>query len=221
MYSILQFPDPETADPDGLLACGGNLEVETLLSAYSKGIFPWYSEGSSILWWSPDPRLVLFPDNYKASGSLLQTIKKNIFEFRFDTSFEQVILQCARVKRKGQAGTWITPEMEEAYIRLHRAGYAHSAETYHNNELVGGLYGVSIGAAFFGESMFYIMRDASKAAFYYLMNRLSQWKFKLVDAQQSTGHLKSMGAEEISRKYFLALLRGALKEKGKTGKWNS
>ncbi len=221
MYSILQFPDPETADPDGLLACGGNLEVETLLSAYSKGIFPWYSEGSSILWWSPDPRLVLFPDNYKASGSLLQTIKKNIFEFRFDTSFEQVILQCARVKRKGQAGTWITPEMEEAYIRLHRAGYAHSAETYHNNELVGGLYGVSIGAAFFGESMFYIMRDASKAAFYYLMNRLSLWKFKLVDAQQSTGHLKSMGAEEISRKYFLALLRGALKEKGKTGKWNS
>jgi leucyl/phenylalanyl-tRNA--protein transferase len=220
MFSMLQFPDPETADPDGLLACGGNLEVETLLSAYSQGIFPWYSEGSPILWWSPDPRLVLFPENYKASGSLLQIIKKNIFEIRFDTSFEQVIFQCAHIKRKGQSGTWITPEMQEAYIRLHSAGYAHSAETYCNNKLVGGLYGVSIGAAFFGESMFYIMSDASKVAFHYLVKRLYQWRYRLVDAQQSTGHLKSLGAEEISRKNFLALLREALKEKGRTGKWN-
>jgi leucyl/phenylalanyl-tRNA--protein transferase len=219
--SKLYFPDPETADPDGLLACGGNLEVDTLLSAYTQGIFPWYSEGSPILWWSPDPRLVLLPENYKASRSLLQTIKKNIFEVRFDSGFEQVIFQCAHVKRKGQSGTWITREMQEAYIRLHRAGHAHSAETYYNNKLVGGLYGVSIGAAFFGESMFYIMRDASKVAFYYLMNRLYQWKYKLVDAQQTTGHLKSMGAEEISRKNFLDLLTEALMEKGRTGKWNS
>jgi leucyl/phenylalanyl-tRNA--protein transferase len=162
----------------------------------------------------------LFPENYRASKSLLQTIKKNIFGIRFDENFEQVIFHCAHVKRKGQSGTWITPEMQEAYIRLHEAGYAHSAETYYDNKLVGGLYGVSIGAAFFGESMFYLMRDASKVAFYYLMNRLFQWKFSLIDAQQSTGHLKSLGAEEISRKHFLVLLQKALKKKSRTGKWN-
>ncbi|MBN2214653.1 MAG: leucyl/phenylalanyl-tRNA--protein transferase [Bacteroidales bacterium] len=213
------FPDPETADRDGLLACGGNLEVETLLAAYSQGIFPWYSEGSPILWWSPDPRLVLFPENYKASKSLLQTIKKNIFEIRFDNSFKQVIHHCARIERKGQTGTWITPEMQEAYIKLHEAGYAHSAETYCKKKLVGGLYGVSIGTAFFGESMFYLMRDASKVAFYYLVKRLYQWGFTLVDAQQSTKHLKSMGAEEIPRKQFLHYLKQALIDKSRTGKW--
>ena len=220
MFSILQFPDPETADPDGLLAFGGNLEVNTLLAAYSQGIFPWYGESSPILWWSPDPRLVLFPENYKASKSLLQTLKKNFFEIRFDENFEQVIFHCAHVKRKGQSGTWITPEMQEAYIKLHEAGYAHSAETYCNSKLVGGLYGVSIGAVFFGESMFHLMRDASKVAFHYLMNRLYQWKFRLIDAQQSTKHLKSLGASEISRKEFLHYLKRALKEKSRTGKWN-
>lgn len=217
--SFLVFPDPETADPDGLLATGGNLDVDTLLSAYSQGIFPWYSEDSPILWWSPDPRLVLFPENYKASKSLLQTIKKNVFEIKFDESFEQVIHHCAHVKRKGQTGTWITPEMEDAYIKLHKAGYVHSVETYCNKKLVGGLYGVSIGAAFFGESMFYLMRDASKVAFHYLMSRLEQWKFRLVDAQQSTQHLKSLGATEIPRKQFLVYVKEAIKEKSKTGKW--
>jgi leucyl/phenylalanyl-tRNA--protein transferase len=218
--SIIQFPDPETAEPNGLLVCGGNLEVETLLAAYSQGIFPWYSEDSPILWWSPDPRLVLLPENYKASKSLLQTVRKNIFEIKFDENFKEVIYQCAHIKRKNQDGTWITPEMREAYIRLHEAGYAHSAEAYYNNKLVGGLYGVSIGAAFFGESMFYLMRDASKVAFHYLMIRLSQWKFRLVDAQQSTEHLKSLGAIEISRKRFLQYLKEALNEKSITGKWN-
>jgi len=219
MFSSIQFPDPESADPDGLLACGGNLEVDTLLEAYSQGIFPWYSEDSPILWWSPDPRLVLFPENYKASRSLLQTVKKNAFDIRSDENFREVIHHCAHVRRKGQSGTWITPEMQEAYINLHEAGYAHSVETYYNHKLVGGLYGVSIGAAFFGESMFYLMRDASKVAFHYLMIRLCKWKFKLVDAQQSTKHLKSLGATEISRKNFLAYLKEAIKQKSRTGKW--
>lgn len=219
MFSTFRFPDPETADPDGLLAMGGNLEVDTLLSAYSQGIFPWYNENSPILWWSPDPRLVLFPENYKPSKSLLQTIKKNIFEIRFDENFRQVIHHCACVKRKGQKGTWITSEMEDAYARLYEAGYAHSVESYYNKQLVGGLYGVSIGTAFFGESMFYLMRDASKVAFHNLMDRLQQWRFSLVDAQQSTRHLKSLGAEEISRKRFLDLLQKALKKKSRTGNW--
>ena len=219
MFSTFQFPDPETADPDGLLAMGGNLEVDTLLSAYSQGIFPWYGEDSPKLWWSPDPRLVLFPENYRASKSLLQTIKKNVFEIRFDENFEQVIHHCANVKRKGQTGTWITSEMQDAYIELHEAGYAHSVETYYKNKLVGGLYGVSLGTAFFGESMFYLMRDASKVAFHYLMSRLDRWKFRLVDAQQSTQHLKNLGATEIPRKQFLVDLKEATKEKSKTGKW--
>ena len=219
MFSTFQFPDPETADPDGLLAMGGNLEVDTLLSAYSQGIFPWYGEDSPKLWWSPDPRLVLFPENYRASKSLLQTIKKNVFEIRFDENFEQVIHHCANVKRKGQTGTWITSEMQDAYIELHEAGYAHSVETYYKNKLVGGLYGVSLGTAFFGESMFYLMRDASKVAFHYLMSRLDRWKFRLVDAQQSTQHLKNLGATEIPRKQFLSYLKETLKDDGKTGKW--
>jgi len=219
MSSTFQFPDPETAEPDGLLACGGNLEVDTLLSAYSQGIFPWYSKDSPILWWSPDPRLVLFPENYKASKSLLQTIKKNVFEIRFDENFGQVIHHCAHVKRKSQTGTWITPEMQDAYIKLHEAGYGHCVETYYNKKLVGGLYGVSIGAAFFGESMFHLMRDASKVAFHYLMSRLIRWKFRLVDAQQSTQHLKNLGATEIPRKQFILYLKEAIKEKSKTGRW--
>lgn len=213
------FPDPEAVDPDGLLACGGNLEIDTLLAAYSHGIFPWYNDDSPILWWSPDPRLVLFPEKYRPSKSLLQKIKKGVFEVRFDTNFEQVIACCAGVKRKGQNGTWITSEMQKAYIQLHKAGYAHSVETYLNNRLAGGLYGVSIGKAFFGESMFYHITDASKAAFHYLILRLQQWNFKIVDAQQSTRHLKSLGAEEISRKAFLRYLKIALISESKKGAW--
>lgn len=219
MSTVFRFPDPDSADKHGLLCYGGNLEVDTLLAAYSRGIFPWYSDGSPVLWWSPDPRLVLFPEKYRPSKSLLQKIKKGVFEVRFDTNFELVIALCAGIKRKGQNGTWITHDMQEAYILLHKAGYAHSVETYLDNKLAGGLYGVSLGEAFFGESMFYLVTDASKAAFHYLMLRLQQWNFKIVDAQQSTRHLKSLGAEEISRKAFLRYLKTALNSETKKGSW--
>ena len=216
----ITFPHPDTADPDGLLAYGGNLEVETLLSAYSQGIFPWYSDNSPILWWSPNPRLVLFPDEHKVSKSLMQKIKKHLFEIRVDENFEKVIQNCAKVDRKGQQGTWITFEMQQAYINLHQTGYAHSVEVYHHDMLIGGLYGVSIGKVFFGESMFYTETDASKIALYYLVKLLKKNKYKLIDAQQSTKHLKSLGAREITRNKFLEIIRVATQQKGIEGKWN-
>lgn len=217
----IEFPHPSNADPDGLLACGGNLEVETLLSAYSQGIFPWYNNDSPILWWSPDPRLVLFPEDFKVSKSLMQKIRKKVFEIRLDSDFESVIYNCASVRRKNQPGTWITPDMQQAYINLHKAGYAHSVETYYNNTLVGGLYGVSIGGSFFGESMFYLMSDASKIAFFYLVKLLEQHNYKIIDAQQATKHLKSFGAKEISRNRFLLIVKEAISLKGIKGKWQN
>ncbi len=216
----IEFPNPELADPEGLVAYGGNLEIETLLAAYSQGIFPWFNEGSPILWWSPDPRLVLFPDKLKISKSFKQKINRNIFDIRFDTNFEQVIHYCSSVRRKNQDGTWITGNIQKAYIKLHHKGYAHSVETYFEENLVGGLYGVSIGAVFFGESMFHLMTDASKIALFYLVEKLKQWKFHFIDAQQSTHHLKSLGAEEVQRKKFLSLLASALRCKSKVGRWN-
>lgn len=213
------FPEPDKADPDGLLAIGGDLSVNTLIDAYSHGIFPWYSEGSPILWWSPDPRLILFPEKLKTSKSLRQIIEQKRFSIKIDTCFSRIIENCASVKRKNQEGTWITDEMKEAYINLHNEGYAHSVETFYNNVLVGGLYGVSIGKAFFGESMFYKMTDASKVALYYLVKKLKKLKFHFIDAQQSTEHMKSIGAEEISRQMFLKLLRGAVKVPARKGKW--
>ncbi|MDQ7055667.1 MAG: leucyl/phenylalanyl-tRNA--protein transferase [Persephonella sp.] len=163
---------------------GGDLSPERLIFAYSLGIFPWYSEGEPILWWSPDPRMVLFPQNLKVSRSLKKILKKNIFQIEFDTEFERVINMCASVKRKGQTGTWITPEMVEAYTQLHRLGFAHSVEVYKDGELVGGLYGVSLGGVFFGESMFHTVPDASKVAFVHLVERLKQWNFDMIDCQQ-------------------------------------
>lgn len=216
-----QFPDPRTADPDGLLAAGGDLSIESLLTAYSNGIFPWYDENSPILWWSPDPRLILFPEKLVISGSLKQRIRSKVYSVRTDHNFEGVIRHCASVKRNGQKGTWITDEMTTAYINLHRAGFAHSFETYHNEQLVGGLYGVSLGRAFFGESMFYLMADASKVALLSLVNWCLRHKFMFIDAQQSTPHLKSMGAEEMTRNNFLCLLKDALKFPTLKGKWNS
>jgi leucyl/phenylalanyl-tRNA--protein transferase len=213
------FPDPELSDDDGLLAAGGNLEIPTLIQAYSKGIFPWYSEGSPILWWSPDPRMVLFPKKFRISKSLQQTIHSGKFEVRFDSAFDTVIENCARVQRKGQDDTWITSEMMIAYKRLHSEGYVHSVATYINGNLAGGLYGVSLGRIFFGESMFYLIKDASKVALYYLINKLISWDFDLIDAQQSTMHLKSLGAEEISRKEFLGLLKDSLKKETIRGSW--
>lgn len=213
------FPDPDQSFADGLVAVGGNLEISTLIQAYSKGIFPWYDEGSPILWWSPDPRLVLFPKKFKVSKSLKQTIHSGKFEVRFDSAFDKVIEHCASVKRRGQRDTWITQEMMEAYKNLHASGYAHSVETYYRDELAGGLYGVSLGRVFFGESMFYLIKDASKVALHYLIEKLVSWDFDMIDAQQSTSHLRSLGAEEIPRKKFLELLRRSLEKETIKGRW--
>lgn len=217
----LVFPSPELANRDGLLAIGGDLSAERLLKAYSMGIFPWYSEESPILWWSPDPRMVLRPQDFKVSKSLIQTINKGLFEIFFDRDFNAVIELCAHVPRKGQQGTWIMPEMVEAYKKLHEYGYAHSVEAYFNGQLVGGLYGVSLGKAFFGESMFHLMTDASKVAFYYLVGKLKKWGFELIDAQQKTKHLQSFGAKAIPRKEFLLILDQAIRKGSHKGKWTN
>lgn len=216
-----QFPDPRTADPDGLLAAGGDLSVESLLTAYSQGIFPWYDKQSPILWWSPDPRLVLFPEKFRQSASLKQRIRSGIYTVKTDHDFEGVIRRCATAKRGGQTGTWITEAMVKAYTDLHRAGFAHSFETYCGGKLVGGLYGVSLGRAFFGESMFYHMRDASKVALQSLIDWSVKHEFLFIDAQQSTAHLKSLGAEDIDREVFLKLLKEALKYPTLKGKWRN
>lgn len=213
------FPDPELADKEGLVAVGGDLSERALITAYSKGIFPWYSEGSEILWWSPDPRMILFPYKFRISHSLSQKIKQHKFEVEVDKNFKSVIHHCAIARRKKQSGTWITPEMQQAYTKLHLKGYAHSVETYYHGKLVGGLYGVSLGMAFFGESMFYLMPDASKLALYYLTEQLKKWNFHFIDAQQSTSHLKSLGAEDVPRKKFLELLNNTLQYPTKKGKW--
>ena len=214
------FPEPSLAGEDGLLAAGGTLDTEVLLEAYSRGIFPWYSEGSPILWWSPDPRMVLYPENYKVSKSFAQTLRNREFEIRMDSSFQDVISHCASQPRAGQEGTWITDDMIGAYIRLHNDGYAHSIETWKQGSLVGGLYGISLGSSFFGESMFHLERDASKLAFYHLVEFARRHKFQFIDAQQSTPHLKSLGAEEIPRKDFLELLEKAMEQESLTGSWS-
>lgn len=213
------FPDPSLAGEDGLLAAGGSLEIPLLLEAYSKGIFPWYSEGSPILWWSPDPRMVLFPEKFRVSKSLAQSLRNRALEMRIDTRFPEVIDRCARQPRRGQRGTWITPEMADAYIRLHEEGYAHSFEAYRQGRLVGGLYGVSLGRAFYGESMFHLERDASKAALHHLVEFTRSHDFVFIDAQQSTTHMKSLGAVEIPREKFLDLNREALEKESLRGDW--
>lgn len=213
------FPDPSLANKDGLLAIGGDLSVGTLLKAYSKGIFPWFSEESPILWWSPDPRLALFPEKLKISKSLRQVIKSGRFSVSYDTRFEEVITHCAMVPRKGQNGTWITGEIIEGYLEFHRAGYAHSVEVFSNGRLAGGLYGVALGRVFFGESMFHLERDASKVALVYLVGKLLAGGFRVIDAQQKTRHLMSLGAELISRDRFLEILGSSAGDKLSPGKW--
>ncbi len=213
------FPDPNLAEGDGLLAVGGDLSQERLIQAYANGIFPWYSEGEPILWWSPDPRMVLFPGNFKLSKSLKQNIRNKGFKVCFDRDCKSVINKCAIARRKEGDGTWITKEMQEAYIKLHDTGVAHSVETYIDDRLVGGLYGISLGKAFFGESMFHLERDASKIALYSLVARMNEWGFRFIDVQQETDHLKSLGAENIPRTEFLELLKGALKFSTLKGKW--
>ncbi len=216
----MEFPDPRLAEPSGLVAVGGDLSVERLISAYSVGIFPWYSEGQPILWFSPDPRLVLFPYKFKVSRSLKKIVNSGKFEVRFDTDFEGVIRGCAQTKRKGQCGTWITKDMIGAYIELHNNGYAHSVETYLDGKLAGGLYGVSLGGAFFGESMFYRISNASKVALYHLVDRCIKWDFDFIDSQIPTSHMKQFGAEEISREAFLSMLRETLKRQTRRYKWS-
>lgn len=192
-------------EPDGLLAVGGCLSPERLINAYQRGIFPWYNPDEPILWWSPNPRLVLFPDNLIVSRSLSKTLRKNVFTVSFDTAFEQVIAACAQ-PRKDSEGTWITSDINQAYIDLHHQGFAHSAEVWFNDELVGGLYGVALGQVFFGESMFHTKTDASKVAFVSLVAQLKVWDYQLIDCQVHTTHLQSLGAEEIDRREFVKLL---------------
>lgn len=204
----LWFPEPITATSDGLLAIGGDLSVERLLLAYNSGIFPWFEEGQPILWWSPDPRMVLFPQKFKVSKSLQQTLRSEKFGITFNQDFERVIANCATVPRKRQAGTWITKGMQEAYFALHKLGFAVSIEVWRNDELVGGLYGIDLPQKkiFCGESMFSLVNDASKVAFYYLSEYAKTRDYKLIDCQIYNSHLESLGAEELDRKHFLRLL---------------
>lgn len=213
------FPDPEEADPDGLLAIGGDLSCERLVAAYASGIFPWYSDGSPILWWSPDPRLVLEPGSLHVPASLRRVLNSGRFRFSLDQDFGAVIRACARVSRPGQSGTWIVPDMVAAYERLHRAGVAHSAECWLGNELVGGLYGVALGSVFFGESMFATAADASKALFATFVRWLAACGCTLIDCQQTTPHLLRFGAREITRKEFLKRLAQGLTAPAPPPRW--
>jgi leucyl/phenylalanyl-tRNA---protein transferase len=216
----LWFPNVDEADESGLIAIGGDLSIERLKLAYSKGIFPWFNE-EPILWWSPDPRMVLFPGKMIVSHSLRQVIRKNNFEIKFDTQFENVIKGCAETPRKDEDGTWITDSMVKAYLKLHKAGFAHSVETYEEGKLVGGLYGIAIGKAFFGESMFHIIPNASKVALYRLSMKLQEWGFRIIDAQVYTNHLESLGGELQPRNKYLTILNEALKETGIEGSWSN
>ena len=214
------FPPVESATPEGLLAIGGDLSGERLLAAYRRGIFPWYNPGQPILWWSPDPRAVLYPEKLKISRSLRKTLKRGQRRVTFDTCFREVMLACAAPREQyPDGGTWITDDMVEAYTRLHEMGYAHSVETWYESRLVGGLYGVALGGVFFGESMFARATDASKVALVALVKKLCEWKFVLVDCQIPSVHLTSLGAEEIPRSVFLTELERALKLSGQPGRW--
>ena len=199
----IAFPPPELADSDGVLAVGGDLSPARLLEAYRQGIFPWYSEYDPILWWSPDPRFVLYPDQLKISKSMRPYFNQKKFDWSLDRNFRAVITACQQQNRPGQFGTWITDEMLEAYCRLHELGFAHSVEVWADGELVGGLYGIALGKVFFGESMFAQKSNASKFGFIALVRQLIDWDFTLIDCQQETAHLRSLGAELITREQFM------------------
>jgi len=200
----LVFPDPSLAEEDGLLALEGDLSPERLILAYSNGIFPWFSEDEPILWWSPDPRFVIYPKEIRISHSMKKTLKKNTYRVSFDTCFKDVISNCSNLRK--DEGTWITNEMIEAYCKLHKLGFAHSVETWYGDKLVGGLYGISMGKCFFGESMFSTMDNASKVAFINLSRVLEEKNFVVIDCQVHTAHLESLGAVNISREDFLDLI---------------
>ncbi len=205
--NILSFPPVSEANPDGLLAIGGNLSIETLLLAYKSGIFPWYNDDEPILWWSPDPRFVLLPGKLIISDSMNKILTRGDFEITFNSSFEDVITHCAKVKRKGQRGTWITKDVKNAYLDFHKAGYAMSGEAWQNGQLVGGFYGIKLGNCFFGESMFSKVSNASKAAFITFAETFFNSGGKLIDCQVYTEHLESLGAEMIPREMFLEMIR--------------
>ena len=215
----LSFPAPEQADPSGLLAVGADLRAERLLLAYSLGIFPWYEQGLPILWHSPDPRMCLIPRDLHVSRSLRKALRRCPYEIRFDSAFDRVIRSCARIPRTEVDGTWITEEMIDAYNRLFALGYAHSAESWSDDELVGGLYGVSLGGCFFGESMFSLETDASKVAFVALVRQLEAWGFEFVDCQVHTEHLARFGAVSWPRSLFLERLEQALGASTRRGSW--
>ena len=204
------FPNPKDATSDGLLAFGGDLSIERLMLAYNSGVFPWFEDGQPILWWSPDPRMVLFPDKFRISKSLRKTLESEKFRITSNQNFEEVIYHCANIPRKGQGGTWITEKMQVAYLNLHKSGYAVSTEVWEDNKLVGGLYGIDLPEKkiFCGESMFSLVSDASKVALYHLSKYAKSRDYKLIDCQIYNSHLESLGAEEIPRNLFLELLRG-------------
>lgn len=215
----LLFPPVRLAE-DGLLAVGGDLRPERLILAYSQGIFPWYSEGQPILWHSPDPRFVLLARDLRVSRSLRKTLRKRAYRVSLDTAFDEVIEACARTQRPGQRGTWITREMRQAYLALHRRGLAHSVEAWDGERLAGGLYGVSLGAAYFGESMFARAPDASKVALVTLVEQLTRWGITLIDCQVPTDHLARFGATEWPRRQYLIALRKALRHPTRPGPWS-
>lgn len=214
------FPPASRAlrEPNGLLAAGGSLTVSRLLDAYRQGIFPWYGEGEPVLWWTPDPRMVLVPDRLIVSRSLRKRLKRRDYEVRTDTCFGDVMRACAE-PRRGQGGTWITQEMIGAYVALHQTGYAHSVETWLDGRLSGGLYGIALGRVFFGESMFARETDASKIAFVHLARQLERWSFGMIDCQMSTPHLASLGAAEIPRAEFMRALQELVNYPSRTGTW--
>lgn len=216
----LRFPPVTLASGEGLLAIGGDLSVERLLMAYRSGVFPWYNDGQPILWWSPDPRAVLYPNELKISRSLRKTIRSDRYRITFDHCFADVVRACAgpRPQYPG-GGTWITQEMQQAYLALHEHGHAHSVEAWEEQKLVGGLYGVAIGGTYFGESMFSRAADASKVALAYAVHQLQRWGYSLIDCQLPTPHLQSLGAKTISRDEYLARLASALELGGHAGEW--
>jgi leucyl/phenylalanyl-tRNA--protein transferase len=216
----LRFPDPDLAE-DGLLAIGGDLSVGRLLLAYRSGIFPWYGEDDPLLWWSPTERALLRPGHLHLSARTRRSLRQRPFEIRFDTAFEAVIGHCSAVPRPGQDGTWITPEMREAYVALHRAGHAHSVEAWRDGDLRGGLYGVSLGGAFFGESMFSLEPEASRAALDALDRRLAAWGFTLIDGQLPHEGLRGYGFQVVPRALFLAELGEALRAESWVGNWSA
>jgi leucyl/phenylalanyl-tRNA--protein transferase len=211
-------PPVEKSSPEGLLALGGDLSPRRILNAYAQGIFPWFSDESPILWWSPDPRLVLFPEELHISGSMRRTINKNIFHISIDRQFAEVIRHC-RLPRLHEKGTWITDEMEAAYKLLHRMGYAHSIEVWLGNKLAGGLYGISLGSCFFAESMFYRISNASKFGLIKLVQKLRGLHFSFMDCQVTSRHLQTLGAREIPRIEFMDLLRKSMKRETIRGNW--